>query len=141
MPIREAHCGRSYQLSEPYRVSHAKIAEFVAALGEDNPFYRDVGYAIAPPTFAAVIAARAWEPVFADPELGLVLERSVHADQRFNLTRLLRAGDEVSATAVIERVRTRGDADMVTIRVDLATAGGERLGSAVSQMICTREEA
>ena len=53
---------------------------------------------IAPPTFAAVIAADAWEAMFADEELGLALRRIVHGDQRFTLraraaSRGPRAGD------------------------------------------------
>lgn len=141
MPISSDHCGRSYRTSEPYRVSRAKIAEFATALGDESPYYRDAECPVAPPTFAAVIAAQAWELVFADPELGLALHRTMHADQRFNLVRPLREGDDVWATSVIEKVRSRGNVDMVTIRVELSTTDGEALGSATSQLICTREEA
>ena len=57
MAITEAHAGRQYPPTAPYVVSAAKVAEFAAALGEDDP--RCTGPdAVAPPTFAAVLAAR-----------------------------------------------------------------------------------
>ena len=39
MAISEAHAGRRYPPTAPYEVSAAKIAEFAAALGDDNPRY------------------------------------------------------------------------------------------------------
>lgn len=122
-------------------MSRAKIAEFATALGETNPAYFDGPAPIAPPTFAAVIAAQAWGAMFGDPDLGMALHRTIHADQRFDIARPLRAGDEVVATLSIEKVRNRGNVDMVTIAVTLATTDGEDLGSATSQLFHTREEA
>lgn len=122
MSITTEHAGRSYPAAPAYRVSSAKIEEFAAALGDANPAYsgRD---AIAPPTFAAVIAAQAWGALFEDPDLGLALHRTMHADQTFVFTRPLRDGDDVEATLSIERVRNRGNLDMVTVVVDLAVEG------------------
>ncbi len=141
MPISPEHVGRSYPATKPYRVSRAKIAEFATALGDQNPAYFDEDSPIAPPTFAAVIAAQAWGSMFDDPDLGLALRRTMHADQRFDIVRPLREGDDVVATLTIERVRSRGGTDMVTIGVELATVEGEPLGTATSQLIHTREEA
>ncbi len=121
-------------------MSRAKIAEFATALGDLNPAYFEPGQPIAPPTFAAVIAAQAWGAMFDDPDLGLALHRTIHADQRFDIVRPLRAGDDVVATLTIEKVRNRGNVDMVTIGVALANADGEELGSATSQLFHTREE-
>lgn len=122
MPISPEHAGRTYPPAPAYRVSTAKIAEFAAALGDANPAYRGDD-AVAPPTFAAVIAAHAWGALFDDPDLGLALHRTMHADQRFEFARPLRDGDVVVATLVIERVRNRGNLDMVTVAVDLAVDG------------------
>ena len=141
MPISPEHVGRSYPATKPYRVSRAKIAEFATALGDQNPAYFDEDSPIAPPTFAAVIAAQAWGSMFDDPDLGLALRRTRHADKRFDIVRPLREGDDVVATLTIERVRSRGGTDMVTIGVGLATVEGEPLGTATSQLIHTREEA
>ena len=134
MPITPEHVGRTYPPAPPYEVSRAKIAEFAGALLDENPAYAGAS-PVAPPTFAAVIAAQAWGPFFDDPELGLELKRTMHADQRFDLTRPLRVGDVVVATLTIEKVRNRGSVAMVTIRVDLATTGGEALGAATSTLL------
>jgi acyl dehydratase len=141
MPISEEHVGRSYPATAPYQVSRAKIAEFAAALGDaDAPAYSGPD-AVAPPTFAVVLAAAAWDAMFDDPELGLRLRRTVHVDQRFTWQRPLRAGDEVVATLTIEKVRARGATAILGIAVDLATVDGEPLCTAASTLMHTSEGA
>ena len=135
MPISEAHVGRSYPATPPYEVTGPKIAEFATALGEaDNPAYQATD-AIAPPTFAVVLAGAAWSSLFGDPELGLSLARTVHVDQRFDWTRPLRRGDEVTAQLRIEKVRVRGSAAFITIAVALATVTGEPVAVASSTLL------
>ena len=73
-------------------------------------------------------------------ELGLALHRTVHADQTFDFHRPLREGDDVVARLTIERVRNRGNLDMVTILVAL-TVDGEAVCDARSTLMDTREEA
>lgn len=139
MPISDAQVGRRYPPTPAYAVGRAKIAEFAAALGDDNPAYRGPE-AVAPPTFAAVLAAEAWGALFSDPELGLALHRTMHADQRFAWRRPLRAGDEVTATLTIEKVRTRGPAAFITVSVVLATTDGEEVCTATSTLLHTSPE-
>ena len=140
MAITEAHAGRQYPPTAPYEVTAAKVAEFAAALGDDDP--RCTGAAaVAPPTFAAVLAAPAWQALFTDPELGLALRRIVHGDQRFELVRLLRVGDQVTATLTLDRVRTRGEADIITASVALRTVADEALGTATATFFHSREVA
>ena len=139
MPISAEHAGRTYDPAPAYRVSRAKIAEFARAIQDENPAYFG-DQPIAPPTFAAVIAAQAWGSLFGDEELGLALHRTVHADQTFDFHRPLREGDDVVARLTIERVRSRGNLDMVTILVTL-TVGGEAVCDARSTLMHTREEA
>jgi len=136
MPITPDHVGRSYPATKPYRVSKAKIVEFARALGDDNPAYL-ADEPIAPPTFGVVIAAQAWDALFGDPELGLALNRTVHADQRFDIVRPLSDGDEVTATLRIDKVRNRGAMDWVGVAVDLSV-NGERVGTATSTLLHTR---
>lgn len=139
MPISAEHAGRSYPPAPAYRVSRAKIVEFATALKDPDPAYLAED-PIAPPTFAAVIAAQAWQALFDDEELGLALSRTVHADQRFDFHRPLREGDDVVARLSIEKVRTRGTLDMVTILVTL-TVEGETVCDARSTLMHTRQEA
>lgn len=133
MPITTDHVGRSYPASAPCLVSADRIAEFATALGmTPGP--------TAPPTFAAVIAAQAWQALFSDPELGLELSRTVHTDQRFEFFRPIRAGDEVVGVLTIDRVRTRGAVDLLTISVEVTDTAGEPICRAVSSMMHTRRE-
>ena len=137
--IDASHAGRSYPPTEPYQVTAGKIAEFAAALGDDNPAYRGED-AIAPPTFAAVVAGGAWEALWADDDLGLELRRIVHGDQRVTHHRPLRAGDAVTATLRIDKVRTRGSVDMINSSVLLTTVEGEQVCTASSTFLHNREE-
>lgn len=119
MPITAEHAGRRYPPTRAYEVSAAKIAEFAAALGDASPAYRGTD-PVAPPTFAAVVVAPAWQQLFDDPELGLALRRIMHADQRFSWSRPLRPGDQVRATLVIDQVRVRAGTEMISSTAQLA---------------------
>jgi acyl dehydratase len=138
MAITEAHAGRRYPPNEPYQVSAAKIAEFAAALGDDNPRYRGES-PIAPPTFAAVISAPAWNQLFGDPELELSRGRIVHGDQRFTFFRPFRAGDLVIATVSIDKVRVRTGSALVSAIVDMSSRDGEQICSAEATFYHARQ--
>lgn len=140
MAIAPSHAGRSYPPTAPYEVSAAKIAEFARAIGDDNPAYV-AEQPIAPPTFVAVLAADAWEAMFADEELGLALRRIVHGDQRFSYERALRAGDRVQAILTIDKVRSRGSADIISSSVRVETIDGEPICIAEATLFHSREAA
>lgn len=139
MPITPEHVGRRYPATAGYEVSRAKIAEFADALGDDNPAYRGEN-PIAPPTFAAVIAAQAWDALFDDPDLDLALMRTMHAEQGFRYVRPFRPGDLVTATLTIDKVRQRGNLDWVGVCVALSVDGAE-VCTATSTLLHTREDA
>ena len=136
MPISEAHVGRVYPPTEPYPVTRGKITEFAAALGDTSAPYAGSD-AVAPPTFAAILGARAWDALFTDPDLDLELKRTVHVDQRFTWERPLRVGDEVRAQLTIDKVRLRGAAAFVTVTVELTDAHAAVIGTAVSTLLHT----
>jgi hypothetical protein len=131
MPITAEHAGRRYPYGEAYEVSAAKIAEFAAAVGDTSAAYHG-RHAVAPPTFAAVIAASAWESMFADSELDVALRRIVHADQRFVYHRSLRVGERVRSRLTIDKVRARGEVDIISCTVLVETDAGEAVCSASS---------
>lgn len=135
----EQRVGYSFPPTSPYVVTPGKIREFAAALGDENPAYSGPE-AIAPPTFAAVLAADAWGGLFADAGLDLQLKRTIHYDQKFAYARQLRAGDEVTATLTIEKVRVRGNTAFITVAVALATTAGEQVCTATSTLLHTWEE-
>ena len=138
MAITEAHAGRRYPACDPYQLSAAKIAEFAAALGDGNPRYRGDS-PIAPPTFATVISAHAWDQLFGDPELELARNRVVHADQRFSFVRPLRTGDKVIATLTIDKVRVRPGSELVSTTVDISSTDAEPICFSHATFLHTRE--
>ena len=140
MAIAQEHVGRTYPPTEPYEVTAVKVAEFAAALGDPDPRYAGAD-AVAPPTFAAVLAATAWQALFEDPELDLALRRVVHGDQRFDFHRLLRVGDRVTATLTIDKVRVRGAADIIGASIAIRTLDDEPVATAVATFFHSREAA
>jgi acyl dehydratase len=135
--------GRSYPPSAVYEVGRAKIAEFAAAIGEDDPIHRDADVAraaghpdvIAPPTFAIVVSLEAAFVVLGDPEVSLDYSRVVHGEQKFVHHRPIRAGDRLVATTTIDAVRSVAGNDLLTTRVDLATEDGEAVCTATSMLV------
>jgi acyl dehydratase len=138
--ISEAHAGRRYPPTAAYPVSAAKIAEFARALSDDNPAYAG-DTAIAPPTFAAVISAAAWQQMFDDPELELRLSSIVHGDQRFDYRDPLRAGDVLSAILTIEKVRVRAGSEIITSSVVITGADGVERVTASATFVHSRAAA
>jgi acyl dehydratase len=129
--------GRVYPPTSPYLVTPEKIAEFAAALGDPNPAYAGEE-PIAPPTFAAVVAGRAWQALFADPELDIALDHVIHGDQQFEWNRPIKAGDRLTATLTIDELRVRGPMEFLRLSVHLATAGGEPVAISHSTLIHNR---
>ena len=135
--------GRSYPPSAVYEVGRAKIAEFAAAIGADDPVHRDLEAAraaghpdvIAPPTFAIVVSLEAAFVVLGDPDVGLYYSRVVHGEQKFAHHRPIRAGDRLVATTTIDAVRTVAGNDLLTTRVDLATEDGEPVCTTTSMLV------
>jgi acyl dehydratase len=138
--ITEAHIGRRYPPTEPYAISAARIAEFARALGDDNPHYRGEN-AVAPPTFAAVVAAPAWQQMFDDPDLELALPKIVHGDQRFDYRAPLEAGDVVQATLTIDKVRVRAGSEIVSCSVVVAGIDGAERCTATTTFVHSRTAA
>ena len=148
MPLDASFAGRTYPPTAPYEVCREKIREFADAIGDPDPAYRDPEAArplghpdvVAPPTFAVIVAFRGLDTIIGDPDLGLDYSRVVHGDQRFSYRRPLRAGDRVTATAVVETVRSLGGNDILGVRCDLATEDGDAVGSAWSTLVARGEE-
>jgi acyl dehydratase len=138
--ITEAHTGRRYPPTEPYAISAAKIAEFARALGDDSPHYQGED-AVAPPTFAAVVAAPAWQRMFDDPELELALHQIVHGDQRFDYQAPLRAGDVVQAALTIDKVRVRVGSEIISCSVAIAGIEGAEQCSVMATFVHSRAAA
>ncbi|GHE27815.1 UPF0336 protein [Streptosporangium violaceochromogenes] len=132
MALNRDFVGRASEPSPPYEVSRVKIREFAAAIGDDNPVYRDrevaqaAGYpdVIAPPTFPIVFSLTGGS-ILADPELGLNFAMVVHGEQRFEYRRPINAGDELVTVSTVTDIRGLGRNEIITVRSDVSTVEGE----------------
>jgi acyl dehydratase len=143
VPLDQSFVGRTYPPTPPYEVGREKIREFAEAIGDANPVYRDPDAArasghpdvIAPPTFGIVLSMTAGRQVIADPELGLDYTRVVHGEQRFTITRPIRAGDRLTVIVTVENIRSAAGNDMITTRGDVTTVDGEPVFTAYSTLV------
>ena len=150
MPLDPSFVGHAYPTSEVYEVGRAKIREFAEAIGDDHPAYRDVAAAraaghpdvIAPPTFTTILFGRyCMADIVDDPKLGVDYSRVVHGDMKFDFARPVVAGDRLTVTTHIHEIDTRMGNDFLTLRAEIATDDGERVVTALSQLVIRAADA
>lgn len=101
--------------SHTYSVGREKIREYARAVGETDPLYFDVAAAraaghadlVAPPMFAVVYAAAAFEAAMRDPGLAIDLAMLLHTGQEFDWGALVIAGDEITTDIDLAQDGTR----------------------------------
>ncbi|MDE9365174.1 MaoC family dehydratase N-terminal domain-containing protein [Luteipulveratus sp. YIM 133132] len=143
MPVNAEVEGRTYPPTPPYVVSRAKIRELAEAVGATDPVHTDLeaarskGYAdvVAPPTFLVSVAQQGEAQAILDPEAGIDFSRLVHGEQRFVHHRPAVAGDEITATTRIDRVRQAGGHSMVTMVTEIADGQAAPLCTATSVVV------
>lgn len=143
MPLDPSFIGRTYPAIEVYEVGREKIREFADAIGDPNPVYRDPDVArtaghldvIAPPTFPIVITSRIGKQFLFDPDLGLDYTKVVHGEQRFVITRPVRAGDRLTGVLTVDNIRAVAGNDLVTTRVDVTAEDGEPVVTAYATLV------
>ncbi|KAA9089863.1 FAS1-like dehydratase domain-containing protein [Microbacterium radiodurans] len=140
---------RVFAPTAPYLVGREKVREFARAVFATDPQHVDpaaaqaLGYAdvVAPPTFAMVVQDLTLQQLIAEPDSGIVLERTVHAEQRFRYSRPIVAGDELTATLSVTGIRAFGTGAMVTSEAEITDAANEHVVTAVSVLLIGGEDA
>lgn len=140
--------GKVFPPTQPYLVGREKVREFARAVFATNPLNLDVqaaqqaGYAdlVAPPTFPVVVQEATLAQLLADPEAEIDFSRVVHGDQRFSYTRPIVAGDELTATLTVSRVKSLGGHTMVTADSDIVDSSGAHVVTAISTLVIRGEE-
>ncbi len=143
MPVNPDLQGRSYPATPPYLVGREKVREFARAVLATSPLHLDVeaakaaGYpdVVAPPTFPVVVQEHTLAQLLADADAGVDFARVVHGDQRFDYTRPVVAGDELTATMTVTSVKSLGGNSMVTASSEIVDAAGEHVVTAVSTLV------
>lgn len=143
MAVNPDLVGRAFAPTAPYLVGREKVREFARAVFADAPLHTDVeaaralGYAdvVAPPTFAMVIQDLTLQQLLGLPDSGIVLSRTIHAEQRFQYTRPIVAGDELTAQLQVTGIRTLGGNAMITSEAEIRDASGEHVVTATSVLL------
>ena len=144
MPLNRDFIGRSYASEGTFEVGREHVRRFADAIGDPNPIYRDRDAAkaaghpdvIAPPTFLTTLGfALGGRGAMADGDLGLDYSRVVHGEQKFTHHRPVRVGDELTATTFIDDIRDAGAHEMMTMRMEIRTTGGELVCEATNVVV------
>jgi acyl dehydratase len=144
-----SYVGKALPPTDPYRVGREKIREFALAIGEGASVCTDVEAAraaghpdvVAPPTFTVTFTMPAIEAFLRDPEFGWDYSRMVHGDQSITLHRPIHGGDELVTTIHVDDLKTRGGSHMLTLRCEVADAGGERVATTRLLLVTAAEAA
>ncbi|MDR6200575.1 acyl dehydratase [Microbacterium sp. SORGH_AS428] len=148
MPVNPTLVERAFEPTPPYLVGREKVREFARAVFATDPQHTDpaaaqaLGYAdvVAPPTFAMVIQDLTLQQLLAEPDSGIALERTIHAEQRFRYSRPIVAGDELTAQLRVTGVRAVGKGAMVTSEAEVTDATGAHVVTATSILLIGGEE-
>jgi len=148
MPVNPELIGRDFPSTAPYLVGREKVREFARAVFATDPQHTDpaaaqaLGYAdvVAPPTFAMVVQDLALQQLLAEPDAGIALERTIHAEQRFRYSRPIVAGDELTGRIAVTGVRAVGKGAMVTSETEITDAAGAHVVTAVSVLLIGGDE-
>ena len=146
--VNPAIQGRSYPPTAPYLVGREKVREFARAVFATNPVNLDpeaaraAGHAdvVAPPTFPVVVQEQTLAQLLADTDAGIDFSRVVHGDQRFEYSRPIVAGDELTAQLTVTAVKTLGGNAMVTAETRITDAGGDHVVTATSTLVVRGDE-
>lgn len=148
MPVNSDLVGRTFPPTPPYLVGREKVREFARAVFATDPQHTDPeaaraqGYrdVVAPPTFAMVVQDLTLQQLLAEPDTGIALERTIHAEQRFRYSRPIVAGDELTGRLSITRVRAVGGNTMVTSEAEITDADGAHVVTATSVLLVGGDE-
>ncbi|MDP3952379.1 MaoC family dehydratase N-terminal domain-containing protein [Microbacterium sp.] len=149
MAVNNELLGREFPETPPYLVGREKVREFARAVFADAPLHTDVdaaralGYTdvVAPPTFAMVIQDQTLQQLLNEPDSGIVLARTIHAEQRFAYTRPIVAGDELSARLTVTGIRMMAGNTMITSEAEITDAAGAHVVTATSVLLVGSDDA
>ncbi|WP_404437827.1 MaoC family dehydratase N-terminal domain-containing protein [Microbacterium aerolatum] len=148
MPVNSELVGREFPPTPPYLVGREKVREFARAVFADAPLHTDVeaaralGHAdvVAPPTFAMVIQDLTLQQLLSEPDSGIVLARTIHAEQKFAYSKPIVAGDELTGQLKVTGIRMMAGNAMITSEAEITDAAGDHVVTATSVLLVGSEE-
>ena len=139
MPVNPELQGRAFPPTAPYLVGREKVREFARAVFATDPQHDDPEVARSL-GFAMVIQDATLQQLLSEPDSGIVLERVVHAEQRFRYTRPIVAGDELTGRLTVTGIRAFGKGAMVTSEAEITDAAGDHVVTATSVLLVGGDE-
>lgn len=148
MAVNQDLIGREFPPTPPYLVGREKVREFARAVFADAPQHTDVaaalaaGFAdvVAPPTFAMVVQDHTLQQLLAEPDSGIELARTIHAEQRFRYSRQIVAGDELTGQLRVTGIRMMAGNAMITSEAEITDAAGDHVVTATSVLLVGADE-
>ncbi len=148
VPVNPAIQGRTYPPTAPYLVGREKVREFARAVFATAPVHFDVeaaraaGHAdvVAPPTFPVVVQEHTLEQLLGDEDAGIDFSHVVHGDQRFEYSRPVVAGDELTAQLTVTSIKSLGGNSMVTAATEIRDADGGHVVTTISTLVVRGED-
>lgn len=143
MAVNSELVGREFPPTPPYLVGREKVREFARAVFAEAPQHTDVdaaraaGFAdvVAPPTFAMVVQDLTVQQLLNEPDSGIVLARTIHAEQRFAYTRPIVAGDELTAQLRVTGIRMMAGNALITSEAEITDAAGDHVVTATGVLL------
>lgn len=143
MAVNSELVGREFPPTPPYLVGREKVREFARAVFAEAPQHTDVeaaraaGFAdvVAPPTFAMVVQDLTVQQLLNEPDSGIVLSRTIHAEQRFAYTRPIVAGDELTAQLRVTGIRMMAGNALITSEAEITDAAGDHVVTATGVLL------
>ncbi len=142
MSLSKKFIGKKYP-AQVYEVGKEKIKEYAMAIKNPDPHYLDEEFAagtkygtiIAPPTFAAVYAARNIGPIFFDSELKLNITMIIHGEQEYEFLDVVRAGDLLVTEAEIIGIENKERLDVMSVELLTRNQDGKDVCRAVYTLV------
>ncbi|MFJ2369486.1 MaoC family dehydratase N-terminal domain-containing protein [Microbacterium sp. NPDC087665] len=143
MAVNSELVGREFPPTPPYLVGREKVREFARAVFAEAPQHTDVEAAraagftdvVAPPTFAMVVQDLTVQQLLNEPDSGIVLSRTIHAEQRFAYTRPIVAGDELTAQLRVTGIRMMAGNALITSEAEITDAAGDHVVTATGVLL------
>lgn len=114
-----------------FEVTREQITQFADAIGDSSFASGEV----APPTMAALYGLSAVGSLLELDEVRPHLDRVIHADQELTWDRPVVAGETLTTTGRVSRVRERSGAWFVTVESETCDESGATVGTSVSTLV------
>ncbi|HJE90112.1 MAG TPA: MaoC family dehydratase N-terminal domain-containing protein [Dietzia timorensis] len=121
--------------SGPLELTPVMVREFAAVTHSDD------GGEQVPHTIAAPLTSGVQEKLIGDERLGIDLARTMHTEQRIEVSHPLEVGTTYTATATVESIRKAAGGRLITFVTDVRDPGGSTVQTLRTTLLSALAEA